>query len=66
MSEHLVTVLSQTRPGVTHQVDLASGTCSCEGFAFRGRCRHVALARAMRERGEDVQAEMPAERSREE
>jgi hypothetical protein len=28
--------------GQTYQVNTAAGTCTCPGFRFRGRCRHLA------------------------
>jgi hypothetical protein len=30
--------------GLEYRLDLAAGTCECQGFAFRGGCRHLAAA----------------------
>jgi hypothetical protein len=30
-----------SKPGVTYQVNTEDNTCSCPGFQFRGKCKHV-------------------------
>jgi hypothetical protein len=35
-------VASKSEPGTWYSVD--GGYCSCSGFQYRGRCRHVAVA----------------------
>ena len=30
--------------GNTYDVDVDAGTCSCPGFTYRGKCKHVELA----------------------
>jgi hypothetical protein len=41
-----VEVASATRPGVVYTVALDGSRCSCPGFVFRGRCKHVTPRRA--------------------
>lgn len=35
-------VPSQSEPGTYHVIDPVARTCDCKGFAYRGRCRHLA------------------------
>ena len=30
-----------SKPGVTYQVNTIEHTCTCPGFQFRGKCKHV-------------------------
>jgi len=39
-----VVVKSRSRVGLYHTVDLEKGTCTCEGFRYRGRCWHLEAA----------------------
>ena len=36
-----VEVASETRQGVVYEVALDGSRCTCPGFVFRGRCKHV-------------------------
>lgn len=43
-------VPSASRPGLYHEVQLEPVVrCTCEGFYFRGHCRHIRIALARRE-----------------
>lgn len=37
-------VWSNTTPGVSYQV--SEGACTCKGYQYRGRCKHLAIAQA--------------------
>lgn len=37
-------VESSTQAGQFHSVNLATGRCDCDGFRYRGRCRHIVRA----------------------
>lgn len=39
--EPIVLMPSASEPGVMHIVTMG-GTCSCKGFTYRNRCRHLA------------------------
>jgi len=39
---HIVTV--QGSRGVSYEVNLEEGSCTCSGYQFRGRCKHLAAA----------------------
>jgi hypothetical protein len=30
-----------SKPGVTYEVNTDENTCTCPGFSFRGKCKHV-------------------------
>jgi len=30
--------------GATYEVNLERGSCTCSGYRFRGKCKHLALA----------------------
>lgn len=40
--QHVVTVAGSR--GARYEVNLAEGSCTCSGYRFRGRCKHLALA----------------------
>lgn len=42
VQSHVKTVAG-SREGVSYTVDLDQHTCTCPGFTFRGRCRHLEL-----------------------
>lgn len=33
--------------GNVYEVDLDAGTCTCQSFQFRGKCKHIAIAQGM-------------------
>ena len=39
---HIVTV--QGSRGASYEVNLEEGSCTCSGYQFRGRCKHLAAA----------------------
>ena len=39
---HIVTVPGSR--GASYEVNLQEGSCTCSGYQFRGRCKHLALA----------------------
>ena len=39
---HIVSVAGSK--GKTYEVNLEEGSCTCSGYQFRGRCKHLALA----------------------
>jgi len=39
---HVVTVPGSK--GASYEVNLEEGSCTCAGYQFRGRCKHLALA----------------------
>ena len=39
---HIVSVAGSG--GKTYEVNLEEGSCTCAGYQFRGRCKHLALA----------------------
>ena len=39
---HIVSVAGSR--GATYEVNLEEGSCTCSGYQFRGRCKHLALA----------------------
>lgn len=40
---HIVSVTGSR--GATYEVNLAEGSCTCSGYQFRGRCKHLAQAK---------------------
>ena len=44
LSEFVYLVESSSRPGTGHQVNVATGRCSCTAGQFNKRCHHLALA----------------------
>ena len=45
----LIQVESKSKPGTFHGVDVDSVHCTCRGFQFRGRCRHLDAVMPKRE-----------------
>ena len=39
-------VIVEGSKGNTYEVDVEAETCSCPGFTFRGKCKHIELARS--------------------
>lgn len=39
-------VVVEGSKGNTYEVDVEEGTCTCPGFTFRGKCKHVDLAKS--------------------
>ena len=39
---HIVSVAGSK--GKTYEVNLEEGSCTCSGYQFRGRCKHLSLA----------------------
>ena len=39
---HIVTVAGSK--GSTYEVNLQEGSCTCSGYQFRGRCKHITIA----------------------
>ncbi len=48
-NSQIVRVPSRSQPGEIYEVDLAKPSCTCLGFAFRQTCKHLTLARRLRE-----------------
>ena len=44
LGEFLYLVESSSKPGTGHQVNIATGRCSCTAGQFNKRCHHLALA----------------------
>lgn len=39
-------VVIEGSKGNTYEVDIEAGTCTCPGYQFRGKCKHVDLAKS--------------------
>ena len=48
--KNLFEVRSSSNPEEWYDVDLTHGKCSCIGFSFRGRCKHLKLVKEFSER----------------
>jgi hypothetical protein len=46
VEEQKNTVTVEGSKGNTYEVDLDEGSCTCPGFQFRGKCKHVELAKS--------------------
>jgi predicted metal-binding protein len=52
-------VMSSSNSGVWYSVDLREGeSCECKGFSYRGRCKHIDLARRFSKERGIIQPEM--------
>jgi len=40
------TVVVEGSKGNTYEVDVEAETCSCPGFTYRGKCKHIELAKS--------------------
>lgn len=45
LSPDLVPVASASNPGTIYEVNVVTGACTCKGYEYRGRCRHLEVAR---------------------
>ena len=46
VEEQKNTVTVEGSKGNTYEVDVDAETCSCPGFQFRGKCKHIEMAKS--------------------